>query len=1091
MDGASEWCDGAVTPSRDCVCPLTLVRVVISLDIIGVSRIRFAERELTPSSPQLFALALYLSAESERRVPRYELQNLLFPATVRQTARSHSLRQLLYRLGSAGFPLECQDDVVWVPANRVRSGIADLQERCAAQRLRLLVSDLEVLPAYVPSFSPQLCDWVDATRSRVSRRIRCILEEDLAAFQRAYDWDGVAQISKTLLALDPLHYHAVRGLTESCLVRCRPAEALAAVNEYLDEHSDASSEHCSTIRRLRNRLVAEMRSPVTAPFIGRADCLAFLSRSWDAAVSGVSQSVLVSGAAGMGKSRVLAALSDYAVLRGARCVAHTCGSNDRHRPLALFAHVGQRLLGLRGALGISPLAGSQIARLLDTAKPFSAAPTDQIASEVARAELQDALVDLIDAVSTEGPLLLAVDDVHLLDSASWAVLREISRNLTNRPLMLLLCTRSAQHPTKPYLPERLRTFPLAPLSEDDSRTLLLALAPHRAHDRSRLEQDVRTSGGNPFLIHALARYSASIASAGQPLDIGVLAASSYYSLNRDSRTLLESVLHLRELGTLSRLRSVCQLDEATFLRSLRDLEEEGLLQLVDGGVECAHDLIADALRALTPRTVAAVLNGRIAARLEAEWVDNQMEPTLAWAAAQAWMSAGEPGAATRLLRRCAAHAATLGEAGEAAKILGRLLDVSLPSEETLSLTGDLIAHADVSGERHLRARGIEVRIRLLQEEPYRSRPSTLKELRELKVSHLANRLHEVDDLEPLLGQLRDILIDDDQEADQRIRAAVTLLISADLMYDRELAEFTWEACSPLLASLEPSNTHVLRVQLIFHTVFGHVAEAISIARRLLNCSNDSYQPESVAWSHRYALFALHSLGCSSDFHAPAKTIYQQLRTRKVYSACVYVANLIAERLVQEGDLEAAIDWMSLVAGDLDRVHPTAGGVTQGYYSTLASLASSCGRLQLAAKALKAVRGRLPLIHTRRLRSVDAALWMRQNLLEGSGQPSGKAIEALERAHELGGTLGRQDSLVEALWLAYRRRGELARSSALLREYLTATRREPSLPEWSLRYSTREDEVWRALGYQPASKPDVGASALRKLDIVLGTALCDV
>jgi DNA-binding SARP family transcriptional activator len=1058
---------------------------VISLDIIGVSRIRFGKRVLTPTSPQLFAIALYLSVESERRIPRSELQSLLFPGVPKQSARSHSLRQLLYRLGSAGFPMESRGDAVWIASSHVHRAIAELKKRSVEERVLLSPSDFEVLPAYSPAISPQFSDWVDCLRSKVSRGIRAVLEEDLAHFQRAYEWAGVAETSQRLLAVEPLHYNAVCALTEASLLRGRPGDALKAVNEYLDEMPDAGSSQHRSIARLKNRIVADMRSPSTAPFVGRSDCMAFLSHAWDSAVAGTMQSVLVSGAAGIGKSRVLAALCDYAVLRGARCVTHTCGSNDRHRPLALFAHAAERLLGLRGALGISPSARSQLARLCDVGPASGLVSTDPISSEVARAELQDAIVDLLDAVCSESPLLLAVDDAHLLDSASWAVLREVSHRVAHRPLLILLCARSAQHPSRPDLPLRLRTFPLARLSEEDSRTLLLALAPERVADAARLAFDLRTSGGNPFLIHALTRFSRrSGGSAAPPPDVTALAASSYYALQADARTLLESVLYLRELASLPRLRIVSQLDEAVFLRSLRSLEEEGLIRLADGGLECSHDLIADALRVLTPQTVAAVLNARIARQLETECVDHRMDPTLAWASAQAWLAAGQPIDAARLIRRCAAHASALGEPVEAARMLGRLLDSPLPANEAVSLTEELIALADAGGERILRARAIEARIALLQEDPHHLRMHVRKELSDLKITQLESVVHDAGDLIPLLATLRRALVDPDLGAEQRVRTAATLLISSDLLYDRDLAHFTWQTTAPLLNDLSSSHPHSLRARLIYHAIFGEAEQAKATALCVFTHFPEPTLEPSTARSRSNALFALHVLGCSGEFHPHALTTFNHMRARKVLTQSIYVANMIAERFTIEGDIEAAIDWLVQVADDVRRVHPTAGGVTPGYYSTLAFAASVCDRLEAASAALNMVQKNLPTIGTPRMRAIDDALWMRLRLLDGNKTESRTSMRALDELYQRGCTYGRQDTIVEALWLAYRTHGDVRRASRLLREYLTTKRRDLGPPEWSLRHMTREDPAWRELSYGPPVAATVGRGSRAKLDGVL-------
>jgi hypothetical protein len=422
-------------------------------------------------------------------------------------------------------------------------------------------------------------------------------------------------------------------------------------------------------------------------------------------------------------------------------------------------------------------------------------------------------------------------------------------------------------------------------------------------------------------------------------------------------------------------------------------------------------------------------------------------------------------------------------------MLERLLDVALPVDELLSLTADLISYSDAGCERHLRARAMEVRIRLLQEEPFCSRASTPKELAELRVLRLEDKLHESTDLVPLLAQLRGILLDDAQELDQRLRSAVTLLITADLLFDSHAAHFAWQTTASLLASA--ASPHALRVPLIYHTVFGDVNAAISIARELLAGVSNPTVVERFSWRHRNALFALHTLGCSSDFHAPASVVHHYARDRRVYSTCAYIGSLITDSYMQEGDLEAAIDWTVRNADDVRRVDPTAEGVTQGFYSTLAFLASSCDRLDAAPKALAQFRRRLALVHTPRLRAVDSALWLRLRLIRGEAAPSDEELSTLRHAYQLGSTYGRQDFVVEALWLAHRARGEATLCAELLQEYVAVKRREPSRPDWSLRFSTREDPTWAELGYEAPRAPCIGSAARAKLDAVLDSLDADV
>src|SRR5215213_2534493 len=120
----------------------------VSLDLLGTSRIRFGEKQLEPSSPQMFAGALYLCVESGREVAREELQQILFSSNTLRSARSHNLRQLLYRLTSAGFVMESRANFIRVPAERVRSSLDAIRCLAMNERVQLPSSAFVVLPGY-------------------------------------------------------------------------------------------------------------------------------------------------------------------------------------------------------------------------------------------------------------------------------------------------------------------------------------------------------------------------------------------------------------------------------------------------------------------------------------------------------------------------------------------------------------------------------------------------------------------------------------------------------------------------------------------------------------------------------------------------------------------------------------------------------------------------------------------------------------------------------------------------------------------------------------------------------------------------------
>jgi hypothetical protein len=258
-------------------------------------------------------------------------------------------------------------------------------------------------------------------------------------------------------------------------------------------------------------------------------------------------------------------------------------------------------------------------------------------------------------------------------------LRTLTARVRTRPVMLLLCTRSTAHISAEAAPlSYSRVIPLGPLSDIDSRTLLLALTTSRFLDDAHVSESVRAAGGNPFYIQAIARQPRWATRDGIPFDISALASRSYLSLDDEARTVLECTLLLHNLATIERVQAIGHVDGFGFLRALRVLEEDGLLHCVGSEIKCPHDLLSEALQPLVPTTVVAVLRQRIARQLEAECIQQRFDSTLAWGAAQAWMDVGNVPAATRLLRRCAAYAASLAEHSEAARMLARLLPLAFP-----------------------------------------------------------------------------------------------------------------------------------------------------------------------------------------------------------------------------------------------------------------------------------------------------------------------------------------------------------------------------------------------------------------------------
>jgi DNA-binding CsgD family transcriptional regulator len=111
-------------------------------------------------------------------------------------------------------------------------------------------------------------------------------------------------------------------------------------------------------------------------------------------------------------------------------------------------------------------------------------------------------------LSADRPLALLVDDGHWADGASLGVLAHIAHRLESIPVALVVASRTEEsHETLEALRRHAAAYgtalPLAPLSEDGAAAVIRSLAP--AADDAQCRACYAATGGNPFLLHELAR----------------------------------------------------------------------------------------------------------------------------------------------------------------------------------------------------------------------------------------------------------------------------------------------------------------------------------------------------------------------------------------------------------------------------------------------------------------------------------------------------------------------------------------------------------------------------------------------------------
>src|SRR6266516_7055575 len=264
--------------------------------------------------------------------------------------------------------------------------------------------------------------------------------------------------------------------------------------------------------------------PVVCPIvIGRTAELTALHLLLARAKSGKGQVALLSGEAGIGKSRLVAEAKTYATAQGFLLLEGQSFPTDRSCPYAPLLDLLRSHLATSSPEQVATEMGSlasALSPLLPDLLPLpSALPLlPPLAPEQEKRRLFAALAHLFLRQATKQPALLIVEDLHWSDETSLEFLHYLARRCTASPLLVLLTYRSDEvHPGLSHFlahldRERLaQEFALGPLSRSEVSAMLYAIFALRRSvftvpslaQGELLDTMYTLTEGNPFLIEEL------------------------------------------------------------------------------------------------------------------------------------------------------------------------------------------------------------------------------------------------------------------------------------------------------------------------------------------------------------------------------------------------------------------------------------------------------------------------------------------------------------------------------------------------------------------------------------------------------------
>ncbi len=816
---------------------------------------------IDPQSDVHFGLLLLVVAATDEGISRDDVCALLWPDSRLEQGR-HNLRQALYRLRQIGIPVHLREgNIAYVGSDegidfrRLQNGLADRDEL-------LRVGTLPFLPGYVPRLGVRYTAWLDSLRDRADGVRRRALAEAVRDARRRVCFPEVEKLARALLALDPLNETATLALAESIAMDGSKVEALRLLERYEEEvgaTSEALRIPARTLRRRVSESLDEWLLPrrFEVPFVGRDEEFNELRELFLLARGGQSGVVILSGEAGIGKTRAASELLRLAVLDGARVITYTCASGDATTPLSSLLSLINSLLSQRGALGC---AQEHLQYLRSIASPDANAPSPAYAmsAEVAYAQLVYSLSELVAAIVDEVPLVVFVDDAHRLHQMAWQVLIDVIDRLPAGRILLLIGTRQ--------LPEwysslgvssserRARHVRLKPFGDAASLRFLAAWSEKNGVklEEVHVRQFSATSGGNPFYLGEMAGHVGRGGDvAHMPASIRGLIEVQFAATSRSAQRVLLVISLLQARATMSRVTGALDMTASEFSDALGELEVAGLVTCRGGDVRVKHDMVAEACLTLAEGGTDSYVRARIATLLFGEGKETSNVELLA-DSAKLWEDLGDRDRATESNMRVGALLLARGLGRDALPYYARACELTSNSNEKgRAIDGCLrgasacldwsTAFSYAAKARDLPAAigglSLSMRSLLVAESSYWGRG-----------------------ILPDFAYLQTFSRDRSLPAEERLKAAELLAIAADNFDDPKPIEHARSAVADLLEKDTTGNLDGALIWLIAAAVLGTPKEVAATTRRFTSHLEGRLVPAARTSGYRHAGTALLRVG---------------------------------------------------------------------------------------------------------------------------------------------------------------------------------------------------------------------------------------
>ena len=257
-----------------------------------------------------------------------------------------------------------------------------------------------------------------------------------------------------------------------------------------------------------------------APLVSRDAEMELLRHRWEQAKGGQGQVVLLSGEAGIGKSRIVQALRDTIANEPHNRMRYQC--SPYHTNSAFYPIIEQLKWAAR--IGANDLPDTKLEKLGDVLRQSSKAisedlplfadlmsiptgdrfPTINLNAQRKKEKTIKAMVDNLFALSDQQPLLYIVEDAHWIDPSTLEVLELVADRAPSWRILILITYRPEFVPPWSNEPH-VTVHPLSRLSPQTCAIVMDSVTGGKALPDEVVEQIVAKTDGVPLFVEELTK----------------------------------------------------------------------------------------------------------------------------------------------------------------------------------------------------------------------------------------------------------------------------------------------------------------------------------------------------------------------------------------------------------------------------------------------------------------------------------------------------------------------------------------------------------------------------------------------------------